>query len=128
MTSNYVESFNSTSRDARKLPTTTFTGFLRFTLQDWFYKRKYLAPTCNGLLAMDIEKQLHNTFQQTTSCIVHSLSRFEFYVQDGDRDSEVNLQIKTCSYRIFDLTGLPCVHTLVVAHSCSVDPIYCAHV
>ena len=34
MTSNYAESFNNKSRDARKYPITTFADFLRFTLQD----------------------------------------------------------------------------------------------
>ena len=71
---------------------------------------------------MDIEKQLCNTFQQATSCIVHPLSRFEFYVQDGDKDGEVNLQNKTCSYGVFDLIGFPCVHALAIARSRSVDP------
>ena len=62
MTSNYANCFNSKSRDARKFPTTTFAYFLRFILQDWFYKQRGLALACNGPLASDIEKQLHNTF------------------------------------------------------------------
>ena len=96
MTDNYAESFNSKSRDTRKFLITTFADFLRFTLQDWFYKRRDLALACNGPLVPDIEKQFHNAFQQATSCIVHSLSGFELFVQDGDRDGEVNLQTKTC--------------------------------
>ena len=80
MTSNYAESFNSKSRDARKFLIITFAEFLRFTLQDWFYKGRGLALACNGPLAPDIEKQLRNTFQQAISCIVHPLSRFKFYV------------------------------------------------
>ena len=122
MTSNYAESFNSKSRYARKYPITTFVDFLRFTLQDWFYKRRDLALAYNSPLAMDIKKQLCDTFQQATSCIVYPLSRFEFYVQDGDRDGDVNLQTKIYSYRIFDLIGLLCVHVLTSTHSRSVDP------
>ena len=91
MTSNYAESFNSKSRDARKYLVTTFTNFMRFTLQDWLFKRRSLASTCNKYLAPDIEKDLHDSFEQATSCIVHLLSRFEFYIQNSDRDSEVNL-------------------------------------
>ena len=56
MTSNYAESFNSKSRDARKFSVAIFVDFLRFTLQDWFYKRRCLASTCNGPLVTDIEK------------------------------------------------------------------------
>ena len=56
MTSNYAESFNSKSRDARKYLITTFADFLRFALQDCFYKRKGSALACNGPLATNIEK------------------------------------------------------------------------
>ena len=65
--------------------------------------------------------QLRNTFQRATPCIFHPLNQFEFYAQDGDRDGEFNLQTKTYSCRMFDLTGLPCVHTLDVARSRSVN-------
>ena len=63
MMSNYDESFNNKSRDARKFPITIFADFLIFILQDQFYKRRCLALACNGPLAKDIEKQLRNTFQ-----------------------------------------------------------------
>ena len=38
MIRNYVESFNSKSREARRYLITTFVDFLRFTLQQWFYE------------------------------------------------------------------------------------------
>ena len=56
MISNYVVRFNSKSKDTRKYPITIFADFLRFILQDQFYKRRGLVLTCNGLLAQDIEK------------------------------------------------------------------------
>ena len=62
MTSNYIESFNSKSKDTRKYLITTFANLLRFTLEDWFYKRRGLTSACNGPPAPDIEKQLRNTF------------------------------------------------------------------
>ena len=120
MTRNYTKSFNSKSRDARKYPI-TLIDFLRYTLQDWFVKWRDLAVKCNGLLATNIEKELCGAFETTTSMIVHTLSRFEFYVQDGDKDGDVNLQNKTCSYKVFDLIGLPCVHALATACNWYID-------
>ena len=34
----------------------------------------------------------------------------------------MNLQTKTDSCRVFDLTALPCVHTLAAAHNRRIDP------
>ena len=80
MTSNYIESFNNKSRDTRKYPITTLVDFVRFTLQDRFFKRRNLAEKCNGPLATNIEKDLHQSFELATSLIVHALSQFKFYV------------------------------------------------
>ena len=62
MNNNYAENFNSKSRYARKFSITIFVELLRFTSQDWFYKRKGLALTCNGPLALDIRKDLRHSF------------------------------------------------------------------
>ena len=40
---------------------------------------------------------------------------------DDDKDVEVDLQTKTCSFMVFDLTKLPCVHSLVDMCSRSID-------
>ena len=94
MTRKYAKSFNSKSRDARKYSITTFTDFLRYTLQDWFVKRIDLVDKYNGPLATNIEKDLRASFERATSLIVHPFSRFKFYVQDIEKDSEVNLQLQ----------------------------------
>ena len=49
------------------------------------------------------------------------LSWFEFYVQYGAMDNQVNLLTKICTRKVFDLTGLPCVHALVAAHELRID-------
>ena len=121
MTTNYAESFNSKSIYARKYPIITFIDFLRYTLQDCFVKRKDLTVKYNGLSAANIQKDLRGAFEIATSLIVHLLSRFKFYVQDGDKDSEVNLQTKTCSCKVFDFIGLPSVYALTAAHNRHID-------
>ncbi|XP_047331185.1 uncharacterized protein LOC124934712 [Impatiens glandulifera] len=48
---------------------------------------------------------------------VNPLNRFEFHVNDGQHDFQVDLQTRTCTYRVFDLSGLPCKHALAAARS-----------
>ncbi|PON72091.1 hypothetical protein PanWU01x14_069330, partial [Parasponia andersonii] len=99
MTSNNTESFNNTSRDARKYPITTLAEFLRYTLQTWFFERRTLAMKSNKPLSTKIEKKLEDRIEAAKTLIVQPLSHYEFYVMDGDRDGQVNLQTKTCSCR-----------------------------
>ena len=113
MISNYVESFNSKSREGRRYPITIFVDFLRFTLQQWFYVRRDLVDKCNRHLAIDIEKDLRKLFEVARFLIVHPLSRFEFYVQDSEKDCQVILQTNTCTCKVFDLTGLPCMNVVL---------------
>ena len=115
MTRNYAESFNGKSRRAKRYPITTLVDFWRFTLQDWFCKQRELVDKCNGPLSPDIENNLHKSFDVASSLIVHPLSQFDFFVQDGEKDNEVNLQTKTCTCKVFDLMIIPCLHVLVVA-------------
>ena len=43
MTSNYAESFNNKTKEARSFPFATFLEFIRFTLQSWFADRHEMA-------------------------------------------------------------------------------------
>ncbi|XP_062104027.1 uncharacterized protein LOC133815175 [Humulus lupulus] len=58
MTSNYVESFNNKTRDARSFPITTFVEFIRFTLQSWFCDRRETSKKTTTTLAQTYEKDL----------------------------------------------------------------------
>ncbi|PON36560.1 Zinc finger, PMZ-type [Parasponia andersonii] len=122
MTSNNAESFNNTSRDARKYPITTLAEFLRYTLQTWFFERRTLAMESNKPLPTKIEKKLEDRIEAAKTLIVQPLSHYEFYVMDGNRDGQVNLQTKTYSCRRFDLTGLPCMHALAAILSRGINP------
>ncbi|PON79406.1 hypothetical protein PanWU01x14_011410 [Parasponia andersonii] len=53
----------------------------------------------NKPLPIKIEKKLEDRIEAAKTLIVQPLSHYEFYVMDGDRDGQFNLQTKTCSYR-----------------------------
>ncbi|PON68128.1 Zinc finger, PMZ-type [Parasponia andersonii] len=122
MTSNNTESFNNMSRDIQKYSITTLAEFLRYTLQTWFFERRKLAIESNKPLPKKIENKLEDRIETAKTLIVQPLSHYEFYIMDGDRDGQVNLQKKTCSYRRFDLTGLPCTHALAATLNRHINP------
>lgn len=122
MTSNVAESFNSKTRDARKWPITTVAEFLRYTIQSWFYERRMEAEKSTIPIAKKMEEDLQKLSKIAQTLIVQPLSQFEFYVMDGDRDGEVNLQAKTCSCGKFQLIGLPCEHALAACKNRNINP------
>ncbi|XP_024993300.1 uncharacterized protein LOC112527050 isoform X2 [Cynara cardunculus var. scolymus] len=58
MTSNYAESFNTKTKEARTFPITTFVEFIRFTLQTWFCERRDEAIKCTAILSNLTETDL----------------------------------------------------------------------
>ena len=76
----------------------------------------------NKPLAKKTEKKLEDRIEAVKTLIVQPLSHYEFYIMDGDRDGQVNLQTKTCTCRKFDLTGLPCTHALAATLSRRINP------
>lgn len=117
LTSNYAESFNSQSREARKYPITTLADYLRFTLQDWFHIRREKAAKHEDRLSPYYEKVIRADYQKAIYYRVQPLNAYEFFVQDGLLDGQVNLSAKTCTCKVFDLSGIPCAHALAAART-----------
>ncbi|XP_047320567.1 uncharacterized protein LOC124924596 [Impatiens glandulifera] len=121
MTSNYAESFNSQSREARKYHITTLADYLRFTIQEWFNNRREKASNHKECLSHYYEKFLRDQAEKAKLYNVHPLNRFEFYVHDDESDFKVDLKGLSCSCRVFDVSGLPCTHALAAAHTHKLD-------
>ncbi|XP_062086287.1 uncharacterized protein LOC133792401 [Humulus lupulus] len=83
MTSNYVESFNNKTRDARSFPITTFVEFIRFTLQSWFCDRRETSEKTTTNLAPTYEKNLVDMAEKARFLIPYAIGRHEFHVLDG---------------------------------------------
>ena len=115
MTSNYAESFNNKTRDARTFPVTTFVEFIRFTIQSWFAARREEVEKCTSKLATIYEKDVSGIADDARYLKVHPLGQFEFHVVDPEGDGEVNLMTKSCSCGQFQIMGYPCVHGVAAA-------------
>ncbi|XP_062104221.1 uncharacterized protein LOC133815389 [Humulus lupulus] len=82
MTSNYVESFNNKTRDARSFLITTFVEFIRFTLQSWFCDRRETSEKTTTTLAPTYEKNLVDMAEKARFLISYAIGRHEFHVLD----------------------------------------------
>ena len=123
MTSNYAESFNNKTKEARTFPITTCVEFIRFTIQCWFSDRKDKVRNSTGRIAPLMEEDLNGIAEKAKFLQVYGIGQYEFQVIDGERDGEVNLLTKTCTCGMFQTLGIPCVHAVAAARFRNV-PIY----
>ncbi|XP_062118315.1 uncharacterized protein LOC133831929 [Humulus lupulus] len=112
MTSNYAESFNNKTRDARSFSITTFVKFIRFTLQSWFCDRRETNEKKTTTLALTYEENFVDMAEKARFLIPYAIGRHEFHVLDGELNGEVDLLNKTCTCGMFQIIGIPCAHAL----------------
>ncbi|XP_047338400.1 uncharacterized protein LOC124942036 [Impatiens glandulifera] len=94
---------------------------------EWFHDRREKASNHTEHLSQYYEKYLCEQAEKARFYTVNPLNRFEFHVNDGQHDFQVDLQTRTCTCRVFDLSGLPCKHALAVARSRKTIPYeYCS--
>ena len=123
MMSNYAESFNNKTKEARSFPVATFLEFIRFTLQSWFADRRERAAKATTVLSPEMEKDLKQIGDKSIFLDVQVLGHNELLLVDGngDGDGEVNLATKSCSCGMFQTIGIPCVHAFAVAIKRSIN-------
>ncbi|XP_062086059.1 uncharacterized protein LOC133792158 [Humulus lupulus] len=124
MTSNYAESFNNKTRDARSFPITTFVEFIRFTLQSWFCNRRETSEKTTTTLAPTYEKNLVDMAEKARFLIPYAIGRHEFHVLDGELNGEVDLLNKTCTCGVFQIIGIPYYYKIETWRSSYIESIY----
>ena len=71
-------------------PIINFVDFLRSILQQWSYEWRDLADKCNGAYSCWYVKRSMQIIP--SSQFIDSLAtQFEFYVQDSEKEGQVNL-------------------------------------
>ncbi|XP_062113929.1 uncharacterized protein LOC133824929 [Humulus lupulus] len=93
MTSNYAESFNNKTRDARSFPITTFVKFFRFTLQSWFYDRRETSEKTTTTLAPTYEKNLVDMAEKARFLIPYETGRWNIHKTKKNRENEEYAQL-----------------------------------
>ena len=115
MTTNIAEAINAAAKEARKLPITALVEFLRDLMQKWFHDRRKAADKGSSVLtdfALEHGKKIQEKSQQ---CAVQPIDYTNYAVKDNEGIVwTVDLELRTCTCRKFDLDMLPCAHAIAV--------------
>ncbi|GKC39591.1 transposase, MuDR, MULE transposase domain protein [Tanacetum coccineum] len=96
MTSNSVESVNACSVINRKLPVLKLAETYRAMVQDWYYKRRQLAPNMTYEITDWAAHKVTKKRLKSASWVVKGVNNYQYQVSDGLYTREVNLQTGIC--------------------------------
>ncbi|GKA89111.1 calcium/proton exchanger [Tanacetum coccineum] len=108
------ESFNRAILGPRMKPIITMLEEIRLYIMQRIVVMNKLAFSLEDTITPSIKKRLEILKEKQREWIVF-LSRFqELEVRKGDQSYGVSLQHKVCQCRMWELSGIPCVHVVTV--------------
>ncbi|XP_010480936.1 PREDICTED: uncharacterized protein LOC104759743 [Camelina sativa] len=122
MSSNISESLNAAMKKAVDYPIVSMVEFIRAMLMRWFWCRRTLASKTKSKCTLEIEELLLDHLKESKDCGVLSVSNWIYQVNNGNGCVFiVDLERKTCSFRVFDVLKIPCCHALSACRVQGVD-------
>lgn len=120
---NLCECFNKYILEARGKPILTMMEIIRTKLMQRIAIKNEAAQKYTGLLCPKIQKKLDKIIDESNRCWARHAGGPKYQVSCGPADQHVvDLELKTCSCRKWDLTGIPCSHAVAVMFSTEERP------
>ncbi|KAL5551635.1 hypothetical protein UlMin_001811 [Ulmus minor] len=113
MTTNISECINAILVKELELPITALAEEMRSLVQMWHYKRRTESDKCKTNLTLLSEALLVEQYQLSLQMRLDLACETVYTVFDGDKNSVVDLQARTCSCRQFQLDQLPCAYAMI---------------
>ncbi|XP_019166889.1 PREDICTED: uncharacterized protein LOC109162659 [Ipomoea nil] len=109
---NLSEAFNKTLLDARSKNIIPMLEDIRVAMMKRVAKKKALGERWNGNYGTIIMKKLNENIigSKDWEVVFNGVDGYE--VKKGRFQFKVNLDLRTCSCRMWQLTGLPCPHSI----------------
>lgn len=107
---NMAECWNSWVREARLLPVVGLLDEIRRKVMVMMNERRVESYQQVGRLCPRPENKLNINVEAARTLRLDRSSGSVFEVSDKDNTYEVNLSLKTCSCKHFQLEGIPCKH------------------
>ncbi|CAI9302910.1 unnamed protein product [Lactuca saligna] len=105
-----AECFNAVILDARKKPLLTMLEEIRLYMMDRFYNLRELAEKWEGDVCPSAIKKMEEFGEDLKFWRVHPSGQNEFEVRNGLESYGVNIEKRSCACRLWDVSGIPCVH------------------
>ncbi|XP_059650403.1 uncharacterized protein LOC132296203 [Cornus florida] len=109
---NMCESWNAVILQARDKPIIYMLEWIRRHLMLRFQKKREWMESKDGLLCPEIQKNLNKVKRQARMCKVLYAGYNKYDVEYFGIGEAVDLEKKTCSCKIWNLTGIPCRHVV----------------
>ncbi|XP_023641958.1 uncharacterized protein LOC111831561 [Capsella rubella] len=116
-TSNGVESLNSVFKDVRRYSLIPMLDAIIGKFSEWFneHRKEAVSGSFANKLVPFVENYLHDLWGVAEKLKVTELNSFELQYNVIDNDGKpylVNLVMRSCGCRFFDIQKYPCVHAL----------------
>ncbi|XP_059624678.1 uncharacterized protein LOC132267545 [Cornus florida] len=109
---NMCESWNAIILQVRDKPIIYMLEWIRRHLMLRFQKKREWMESKDGLLCPEIQKNLNKVKRQARMCKVLYAGHNKYDVECFGIGETVDLEKKTCSCKIWNLTGIPCRHVV----------------
>ncbi|XP_048620104.1 uncharacterized protein LOC125590551 [Brassica napus] len=115
MTTNIAESLNSMLRMPRELPIISLLETIRLTMTTWFFERREAAAKHKHLVTPKVVQKLVSRLGAAMLLNVYQVDRSEFEVKNETMKFVVDLEKRHCTYNVFDIDKIPCIHAIAAA-------------
>ncbi|OAY73477.1 hypothetical protein ACMD2_26327 [Ananas comosus] len=122
LTSNCAETINSVIRHLKGLPITYLVEETRKKTACYFYQRKNNGKNITSVVTPYAEKILGSSRETSRFYTLNPSNDVLFQVITADRTDVVDLSKKTCSYKRWDIDGIPCNHAMATISFRLKDP------
>ncbi|KAK6150869.1 hypothetical protein DH2020_015801 [Rehmannia glutinosa] len=102
-------------RDAREYPLVSLLDAILMMLMWWYAERRNVAIKMKYSSTDWAEKIVRERDEKSRRMDVQTSHYYTYYVLDGDRNAEVDLNARKCTCNVFQLDQLPCAHALAAA-------------
>ncbi|XP_049414752.1 uncharacterized protein LOC125877524 [Solanum stenotomum] len=109
---NFTESFNKWILEARHKPIIKMLEEIRVKVMKLLKDREEECRNWRDQISPYAKDLLTDYREIAQGCEIHFNGDFGYEVHEGEDKHTVNLQLKRCTCRVWDLTGIPCSHAI----------------
>ncbi|KAL7600142.1 hypothetical protein Lser_V15G22071 [Lactuca serriola] len=118
-----AECFNAIIVDARKKPLLTMLEEIRLYMMERAFNLKQEAENWVGEVCPSVVTKMEEFGEDIKSWHAVPSGVNEYEVRNGFQNYGVNLKEKICACRLWELSGIPCVHAQVAILYTNQDPV-----